>query len=260
MLTLRINRVWAAVAGGAVLVSMVGLGTVRSYFSTAKAELTKQMRDAVPIGFELKRLEQLTSELIPEIQANRKVAAQLDTEVEYLDREIQTLEQSQASSRAEMDQLRATLGKPGEKFEFSGRTFTRREVEDDLTRRLAKFDDAKVRLDAKRRILDSRRATLAAATDKIRACQHQHDLLVEKSEALQAELKLLELAEASGNFQFDHSKLTQTRELAETVEKRIRTLHKLVDGQPQLNGEIPVVVDDRPVVDKYDQYFAAKQK
>jgi chromosome segregation ATPase len=252
----RMQRMWWLVAGTGVVASTIGLGTVRSYFATAQAEIGKQMRDAVPIGFELKRLEQLTSELIPEIQANRKVAAQLDTEVEYLEREIQSLGESQRAAKAEMGQLRAALKTKESQFEFAGRQFTRRQVEDDLARRLARYDDTRVRQEAKQRILESRRQTLAAATDKIRACQQQHDLLVEKSEALQAELKLLELAEASGNFQFDHSKLQQTRELAESVEKRIRTLHKLVDGQPELAGEIPVVADERPVSEKFDQYFA----
>lgn len=256
-MTFRINRLWTSVAIAGLVVSTVGFGTVRSYFATAKAEIGKQMRDAVPIGFELKRLEQLTSELIPEIQANRKVAAQLDTEVEYLEREIQSLGESQQTAKAEMTKLRDALKNGADSLEFAGRKFTRQQVEDDLTRRLARYDDSRVRLEAKQRILDSRRQTLAAATDKIRACQHQHDLLIEKAESLQAELKLLELAEATGNFRFDHSKLQQTRDLAESVEKRIRTLHKLVDGQPELAGEIPVAADERPAGERFDQYFAA---
>lgn len=255
MFSLRKINVWWVVAMG-VLVSSVGLGTIRSYFRTAHAEIGRQVRDAVPIAFELKRLEQLTTELIPEIQANRKVAAQLDVEIEFLEREVADLATTQESAKAEMGKLRNVLREPKETYQFAGRQFTAREVEDDLTRRLARFEDTRVRQDAKTRILQSRRLTLLAATDKIRACQQQHDLLTEKAEALQAELKLLELAQATGNFQFDHSKMSQAKELAVTVEKRIRTLHRLVDGQPQLAGEIPIDADERSAATKFDEYFS----
>ena len=82
--------------------------------------------------------------------------------------------------------------------------------------------------------------------------------VVEHYPALDEKSGLLELAQASGNFQFDHSKLQQTKDLAVEVEKRIRTLHKLVDGQPQVSDGIPVEADDRPVTEKFDEYFGEK--
>lgn len=257
---IKVKGLWMAAAATALLVSSVGAGTIWSYVRTMHAEVGKQVRDAVPIAFELKRLEQLTTELIPEIQANRKVAAQLDVEIEFLEREITDLAATQDTAKAEMQKLRNSLRQPQETYQYAGRTFTAREVADDLERRLAKFEDSRVRQEAKTRILQSRRQTLAAATDKIRACQQQHDLLAEKAEALQAELKLLELAEATGDFQFDHSKLAQAKELAVSVEKRIRTLHKLVDGQPQLAGEIRVDADERSAAAKFDEYFSNADK
>ncbi|MCY2995057.1 MAG: hypothetical protein NTY19_45425 [Planctomycetota bacterium] len=254
-MTFKLKHGWL-LAVGSLVVSSVGLGTVWSYVRTVHAEIGKQVRDAVPIGFEVKRLEQMTSDLIPEIQANRKVAAQLDTEIEYMGRELGELDQSQHKAKAEIDKLREMLRKKQDRYEFGGQTFTSRQVEDDLTRRLERYVDAHTRQEAKQRILDSRRKTLEAATDKIRVCQHQHDVLVEKAESLQAELKLLELAQAGGNFQFDHSKLQETKDLALTVEKRIRTLHKLVDGQPQLTDGIPVEADERLATEKFDEYLA----
>ena len=73
-MSIRVSR-WCVAALGTLLVSSVGAGTLWSYFRTVHAEIGRQVRDAVPIGFELKRLEQMTADLIPEIQANQKVAA-----------------------------------------------------------------------------------------------------------------------------------------------------------------------------------------
>ena len=87
--------------GAVVLVTSVGFGTVWSYIRTAHTQLGETVRDTVPISFELKRLEQMTGDLIPEIRANQKVAAQLDVEIEYLEREIGSMEESQEKRRAQ---------------------------------------------------------------------------------------------------------------------------------------------------------------
>lgn len=255
-MTVKLNK-WWLIPAALVLVTWIGVGTVWSYLSTAGSEIERTMRDAVPVGFELKRLETMTAELIPEIQANQKVAAQLDVEVEYLQREIESMQQSQGEAQAEMKKLRDALRDDRDSFTFAGRDFTRADVEADLDRRLARFEDDRLRLEAKQRILKSRGQTLAAATDKIRQYQQQHQLLVEKSEALHAELKLLELAQANGNFEFDQNKLSQTKDLAMQVEKRIRTLQRLVEGQ-EIAGEIPVEVDQRSAAEKFDEYFVGK--
>jgi hypothetical protein len=70
---------------------------------------------------------------------------------------------SQASAKAEMDKLREAQRRNQDGYQFAGQSFTRQQVEDDLTRRRAKFENTRVRLEAKSRILDSRRQTLAAA-------------------------------------------------------------------------------------------------
>jgi len=244
-----------AVAG---LVSLVGGGVVWSYVRTAGTEVARSMRDAVPIQFELKRLEQLTGEMIPEIQANRKVAAQLDVEIEFLTREIDELRKQCEDSRSQMQKLRTALNSNAPTHRFGDRDFTRAEIEQDLERRLAAYQDQKLRLEAKERLAEARRRTLDAATAKIVACQQQHVLLVEKSESLRGELKLLELAQATGDVSFDQTKLQQARDLSVDLEKRIRTLQKLVEGQAPDGDLIPVEADARPITDRFDEAMQAE--
>ena len=52
------------------------------------------------------------------------------------------------------------------------------------------------------------------------------------------------------------SHLFSAKELSVDVEKRVRTLQKLVDGQQQVTGEVPVEADSRPITEVYDTYFA----
>jgi hypothetical protein len=239
-----------------VVISCVGVGTAWSYMRTASSELGREIRNATPIAFELKRLDDFTKVLIPDIQANQRVAAQLDVETEYAEREIKEMCLAQDEARGQMQKLRIALDESRETFEFGGKTFTRPEVEQDLARRLERFDNVAAQLTSKEKILTARRRTLEAATDKIRQYEHQRDLLVEKSESLQAELKLLEVAQTAGGFRFDNSKLAQAKELALEVEKKVRTLQKVVETDRHLDGDIPVDADSRPVTQRFDERFA----
>jgi hypothetical protein len=51
MMKVRFSFWW--LAGVALFVSSVGAGTIWSYARTMHAEIGRQVRDAVPIGFEL---------------------------------------------------------------------------------------------------------------------------------------------------------------------------------------------------------------
>ncbi len=247
---------WLAVT--IVVAFWIGVGTIWTYVRTAEGELRRTIKDAVPIAFELKRLRKMTDDLIPELQANQKVAAQLDVEVEYLEREIACVQTDQEEAKQQMQKLRDALQKDQSSYDFGGQTFSRQEVEEDLGRRLTKYDDTQFQLEAKRRILETRGQTLQAATAKIRHYRQQRDLLEEKAEALQAELKTVELAQQAGDFHFDHSKLKETKDLATDLEKRIRILHKLVESEQTVVGEIPVDADGRSATEKFDDYFAKR--
>ena len=131
----KMTRNWF-LAGVAVVVSSVGVGTAWSYVRTAHHAVRERVRDAVPVAFELQRLDQLTRDLIPDIQANQKVAAQLEVEIEYLQREVEAIGKSQTDARSQMEKLRAALDSPSGQREFGGRSFSNAEIELDLNRRL----------------------------------------------------------------------------------------------------------------------------
>lgn len=244
----------------ALLVSSLGVGTVWSYVRTARWWWAESVKDLVPIEFELKRLELAIRDLLPEIQADREVAAQLDVEIEYQQRQIQAIRRSQQEAKTQMQKLRDALVGERKSYEFGGQTYSRREVEQDLKRRLQGYDSAAVALAAKEQILQARQRTLEAATERIWQYQQQHDQLVQKTESLKAELKLVEMAQQAGDFQLDPSKLGAAKQLAQDVEKRIRTIEKLLDGRRQAAGGIPVDAEEEELcpVQDFDKRFAGK--
>lgn len=252
------RRVWVLVSTAA-LVSSVGTGTAWSYLRTAHAALGQAVRDSVPIEFELKRLEQMAADLVPEIQANQKVAAQLEAKIEDLERDVRATRQAPDEAKAQMQKLRRALDEKRDSYEFGGKTFTRQAVELDLARRLERYKSTAELLAAKERILTARRQTLAAATDKINQYRHKRELLVQEVESLEAKWQLAELAQATGSFEFDNkTRLGQAEELARRLGIDIRTIEIQAEREGQAAGEVPVDADSRPITERVDDEFKTK--
>jgi DNA repair exonuclease SbcCD ATPase subunit len=248
------HRSWVVIAAG-VLVSSVGIGTAWSYLRTAHAALGQSIRDSVPIEFELKRLEQMADDLAPDIKANMKVAADLEAKIEDLEHDVQATRQSQAEAKAQMQKLRRALDEKRDTFEFGGKTFTRKEIEQDLARRLERYDRKAKQLTAQEGILEARKKTLAAATDKINQYQQEREQLVQTIDSLKAEYELAKLTQATESFRFDSTKLAQAKELERKIKTDIRSRVIEAEREAQAPGEVPVDADSRPVTQRVDERF-----
>jgi len=255
----RVARWWIAGGIAVLVVSSLGVATTWSYLKTLHRGVGEAIRDATPISFELRRLDGMIAELVPEIRRNQKVVAQLEVEVEYLEREVATMQSEQEEAFAQMRKLREALGEQRPHYQFAGQSYTRDQVEQDLARRLDRYEERRAQLAAKEQLLEQRRRTLEAAVAKVTEYRRQYEQLVAKAESLQAELKLVEAAQAAGKLQFDQSKLAQAKQLAQEVEKRIRVLQRLVDADRQAEGQIPVDAEVRPAVERFDELFGSQQ-
>lgn len=256
----NLSRRWGTGIAVGLVVSSLGVGTTWSYLRTVHSELGQVIRDAVPISAELKRLDHDSQNLLPEIHANQRVAAQLDAEIETNDREVSELKNAQEVALAEMKKLRADLEQPDGSIEYGGRKYSRTEISADLDHRLKKYDELNEQLSSKQRLLETRRKTLATATANIREYQQQRDLLRDKVASLNAELSLIESSKAIGSVEIDNSKLRDAKQLAQEIETRIRTEQKFVERQRDESGKIPVSADVRPAAQRFDERFADATK
>lgn len=244
------------IGGGvlAVIVTSLGIGTTWSYLKTAWREVGQTIRDATPIAFELQRLDTMLQDLQPEIRRNLQVVAQIETEVEYLEKEIAELKAQQEQLFAQMQKLRAELGTDKTEFQFAGRTYSRSELENDLARRLDRFEQQETVLRAKEELLQQKKRTLETARQKVAAYRQTYDQLLAQSESLKAQLKLIEAAAAAGSVSVNNSKLAEAQRLARDIEMRLRTTQRMLDADRVPAGEIPV--DAGPtesVVDRFDR-------
>jgi cell division protein FtsB len=243
------------IGGGilAVVVSSLGITTSWSYLKTAWRSVGQSIRDATPIQFELQRLETMLQDLQPEIRRNLQVVAQLEVEVEYLEKEIDTLKKDQEKLLAQIRTLRDELASDKQDFVFAGQKFSRPEVEKDLSRRLDVYEERETVLAAKMDLLTQKRRTLENARAKVSEYRSAYDGLVQKAESLRAQLQLVEAAAAAGNIEVDSSKLAAARELARDIEIRLETTRRMLDSSRVASGEIPVEGQPESVLDRADR-------
>src|SRR4051812_13456924 len=165
------------VAGGALLGGVIFGRDVVSYATSGARSIRTSVHDAVPIEFQLRRARDLVDDIIPEMHANIRLIAQQEVEIDALKRDIDQSRQRLGDERAQITRLRDSLAGKDESFSFSGVTYTRDQVKDDLARRLENVKEAELVLSSKERLLTNQSKALTVAMQALERTRSQKTLL-----------------------------------------------------------------------------------
>ncbi len=246
---------------GVTLVGGVLLGTnAASYVRTTASVVKDEIQGQLPIEFEIKRAEKLIEEIVPEIQACKKVVAQEEVEVEYLQDEISNLGQSQSKSERKIMVQKVSLENQAAYYTFGGKRYSRVEVESDLERTFETFKNRESLVESKRRLLKARSDSLIAAKQKLESVRMEKAKMENMVQSLYANLRQLQAVENSGTrFELNDSNLTKAKEVLTHCKKRLDVLSKMIEGESTtvtgINVDAPPV---RNVVQEVDRYFAGR--
>jgi hypothetical protein len=122
--------------------------------------------------------------------------------------------------------------------------YSTEQVERDLEGRFDRFQKREATVENMKKVLDARRAGLAAAHEKVKAMIDAKRQLEVEIENLEARLQMVEVAKASSDFVIDDSRLSRTRELLSDIEARIEVDAQLLNADDIVLDEIPL---DEPV-------------
>lgn len=245
-------KLWTAVGAMGLAISSIGVGTFWSYVRTAWHKTGQTLRENVPLDFEIDRLSTLIRDAENELRQNEQAIARLEVEVDYLQKDVNQMEADLNRQKAEMAKLRDVLmDEERQTFEFGGKTYTRKEVENDLKRRLNRFQSTQKMLAAKKEALEKRRQALDDAKSAIENVRLHIDRLAQKRDELK-EQKRLEDMYPNTRVTVDSSKLQEAARLADEIEKDLRTRQKIRENTSD-GGFIPVEEDNRPVLERVEE-------
>ena len=211
-----------------------------SYVKTSAGWMHQTVKDSVPIEFELERARKMIRDLDPEIRKNMTLIAREEVAVERLAESIQQNESQLAQTKGDIQKLNEDLRSGDEYFVYAKRTYSAKQVRDDLENRFQRFKSKEEAVGHLRKVLDARRSALQAAQEKLEAMMASKSQLEVDVEQLEARMKMVQVAQTRSNFNFDDSHLARTKSLLTDIQARIDVAARLANADEHYHEEIPV--------------------
>ena len=242
-------------AVAALLVALFGGDLAWSYWQGFQGLARDSLKDATSVEFEMQRLHQAIDGLKPTLVKNRQIAAKHEAEIQFLADDTNRIEKLQELAKAEMHELRRVLKSSDKVMMIDDQEYDRKTIEADLSRRLEAYSLKEHQLSARKKLLAERHQTLAKVVNCIRENEHEQKLLADQAEALDAEIRLLEVAQSTSDLEFDQPAIATVRKQKRELQKRLETM-RCISEQDGLGTGVEVNLDRRTVTERFDQTFA----
>lgn len=227
------------VVGGLGLLSAFIFGRdACSYMKTSYGRATEAVTGSFPTEFQIDRARRMVRELKPEIEECARVIARQEVEVERLDEQITKMEARLDKDKSDVVRLQTDLAENRSHYTYAGHRYSAAAVREDLSNRFERFKTNDATVAHLREMRDAHRSNLEAAKAKLDAMVSQERQLAAEVENLEAQLKLVQVHEATSNFNFDDSKLARAKELVSTIRTELETASRLAAADLEYTGEI----------------------
>jgi chromosome segregation ATPase len=244
------KALFTVVALGLATVFLFGRDAA-SYVTTTYHRLTGAVKESVPIEFQIDRAQSMVRDLEPEIRRSMHVIAKEEVAVEQLNKQVSSSEEKVGKDKREILRLQADLSQNKDVYRYASQNYTAGEVKQDLTRRFNRFKVTDDTLSSLKSMRDARERNLDAAQQKLAAMIDARRKLEVDVENLKAKHKLVQVAQATSDYQFDESQLARAKELITDIRTQLDVAAKLANADVNVQAEIPL--DESAATDITDQ-------
>lgn len=246
-----------SLAAGSLAGAAIFGADAASYLRSSAHSVRTSVRESIPVEFELRRARDLVDQILPEMQANVRLIAEQEVEIDAAGRDIADGTKSLAEESARIQKLREALATSDATFTFGGIRYTRDQLKLDLARRFDLYREAEGTLAAKRHLLDERQRSLAAAESQLEQMRQRKLALESQVEALAGQYRLVQVASAAGKpVTVDAGKLAQAEKLVAEIRKQLNVAEHVLAREAKFTQPIAVdTVDEQELVSKVDRHF-----
>lgn len=235
-----IKKLIVTTLGVGVLGGVLGATNLGSYVTTGCRQVSDSVEDSVPMTFQIDRARNMVRDLEPEIRHSMHVIAKEEVEVAELDKRLETATAKAEKDKSEIMRLQSDLSSGKNVFRYAGHSYSEDEVKEDLARRFNRYKTVDGTIESLQQMRDARQRNLDAAREKLTVMIGAQRQLQVDVENLEAKLKLVEVAEASSDFQFDDSKLARAKQLMVDIRTKLDVAAKLANADTTFQEEIPL--------------------
>ncbi|MDW7994672.1 MAG: hypothetical protein RMI91_08460 [Gemmatales bacterium] len=242
-------KFWSIVGTVAFVASSVGLNTSWGYVKTLFRWTGQTVRQNVPLDFEIERLETYINDARKELRQHEQAVARMQVEIEHLQDEVKSTRADVERAKAELRKLRDYLEQAKEtgSATIGDRTYSKREIEAEIRRRLQRLQYLEDQLKLKETTLEKRTQALDQAKDAVEKSRLAIDKLIMHQQQLKEMKRLLDMQPEGTTFTVDASKLQEAQKLAQEIEIELRTRQRQREQMLSSGGEIRIELDDRPL-------------
>jgi chromosome segregation ATPase len=231
-----------------LLTAAIGLGLgallvgteAASYFRTSWGKAKSTVKNSVPVEFQIERARQMIKDIEPEVRNAMQVIVKQEVEVANLQKQISEKETRIGKEKEDLLKLNTDVKSGKESFEYSGRKYTREQVNADLARRFDRYKTAEATLATLKKIHQSRGTSLEGARQKLEnMLSLRRDLKVEV-EDLEARMQMVAAAETADKYNFSDSEMGRVKELVNDLRTRLDVAERLAQTEGLYRDEIPM--------------------
>ncbi len=248
-----------------VTAAVLGIGTVAllgtdacSYGRTLFGNVREAVQSEIQPEFKLEDIRNQVDSLMPEIRQHMKVVAEQVVDVRNLQADIAAKQNQLQNQKASILALRSDLDSDSNEFKYRQVSYTRHEVESDLSDRFVAFQLLEAGVDRDVKIMTATKQTLKANQKKLDAMMvRKQDLVVKVSQA-EARLKQIQAEETVNEIEVDDTLLSKVEEKLNQLNHDLDVREALLETEGHVLGRIPVEesgVPETDVIDEIDRHF-----
>jgi hypothetical protein len=231
-----------------------------SYVRTSGKSVRQSVNEHIPLEFQLRRARDLLSDILPEMQANVRVIAQQEVEIEAARDDIEVSQKSLVDEAGRIRILREAVQSGRSNFTLAGLTYTRDQLTQELARRFDRYREAEQILAAKRKLFDNRRQSLAAAEQQLEQMRVRKVALESQVEALTGQYRLVQTASSNSKVQIDVGKLAQAERLVAEIRQHLNVAEHVLAREAKFTQPIPVdAIDPQDLVARVVRHFGTDE-
>jgi peptidoglycan hydrolase CwlO-like protein len=223
----------ALVVGLLAALSFTKLG---SYTRTAWKQARETAGNQVPVEFEIERLKNEISQLMPDLKKNLSIVAEEMAAVERLEKDIQTTQTNMEKQKGTLLTMARDLETKETSFIYGPKVYSRDDVARKLTLDWKSYRICESELKTKEQVLEAKKRALAAAKEQLNSVKEQEQQLKLQIAELEAELKNVRLAQTKSRFSIDDSRLSEVKRSIEELRFRLDKERKEATLQAEFFG------------------------
>jgi len=234
-----------------------------SYVRTGANTVRESIKREVPVEFQIERAKEMVRQLTPEIHRSLHAIATEEVNVDQIHKSIAKRTADMEGQQEAILSLSGDLKSGSTRLTYSGRNYSVKEVQKDLSERFNRFKVAEDTLNRERDVLNAKEKALTANRQKLEGMLSARKDLEVEIERLQARLQSVQAAETMSNLQFDDSALNRAKTLVAEINKELDVRERMLDAEGNFTGLIPVEtksVAPKDIAEQVQKYFGKDQE